>query len=194
LSEWDSYADDWDDDQGARTYAQTAYGSLIAELTARDFTLAGSKVCDFGCGTGLLTELMIDEVDSIDAVDTSDAMLAKLASKGEKRGWTSVRLSTELPTGNRTHDLVVCSSVLSFVDDYRATVGYLVNLLRPGGVFVQWDWQRDDTDEDAHGLTRLEISDTLADAGLAQGEVGTAFEVDVEGATMSPLMGVGERS
>ena len=192
MNEWDSYADDWDDDPYARAYATAALGSLRRVLERCGRTLADMRVVDFGCGTGLLTELLVEEAEHIHAVDSSEAMLAQLTTKISERGWPNVSVSQELPATSESYDLVVCSSVLSFVDDYPATVARLVGHLAPGGVFVQWDWERDDTDEDPHGFAREEIADTLHAAGFASVEVGVAFEVEVEGATMRPLLGSGQ--
>ena len=190
---WDEYADGWDDDLGARAYASAAYGSLVDICGERGLSLTGATVCDFGCGTGLLTERLAAVVRSIDAVDTSAAMLAVLSAKIEMHGMTNVYPSMVPPASLATHDIVVCSSVLGFVDDYAATVHGLVRLLRPPGLFVQWDWERDEDATEPHGLGRAEVNDALTGAGLDAVEVDTAFEVAVEGETMRPLMGIGQK-
>ena len=53
-----------------------------------------------------------------------------------------------------------------FLDDYPGTVQLLAELLRPGGIFVQWDWEREDADGD--GLSRGEIDDALLEADRVQ--------------------------
>ncbi|MEM9467519.1 MAG: class I SAM-dependent methyltransferase [Actinomycetota bacterium] len=188
---WDEYADGWDDDPAARTYAEAAFASLVETLARFGRTLDGLTVCDFGCGTGLLTERLADTAARIDAVDTSPAMLARLATKAETHGWDHVRLSTEVPESVRGHDLVVCSSVLSFVDDLQATTTRLAELLGDGGVFVQWDWEADPADDEPHGLTREAIRTALEGAGLVDVRVDTAFELPFEDMVMRPLIGVG---
>lgn len=190
---WDEYAVGWDDDPVARAYAAAAFGSLAGALEGRDVALDGLAVCDFGCGTGLLTEQLVDTVKSIDAVDTSTAMLEVLEAKIAGHGWLHVRLGSEAPVSRDSHDLVVCSSVCSFLDDYPGTVQRLVELLRPGGVFVQWDWERNEGAADAHGLTRGEIQHAITSAGLVGAHVETAFEVEMYGETMRPLIGVGQK-
>ena len=189
---WDEAAGNWDDDPAARAYAIAAMDSLRPALEERGVSLAGTRVCDFGCGTGLLTEQLVDTVESIDAVDTSRSMLDVLDAKIAAHEWSTVRTQTEIPTSNGSFDLVVCSSVCSFLDDYPGTTHRLVGLLRPGGVFVQWDWERAPDDE--HGLTRTEIVESLTGAGLGNLHVDTAFEVESEGHVMRPLMGIGQRS
>lgn len=188
---WDDYAEGWDQDEAARTYAEAAFASLLAVLDGAGLTLAGARVIDFGCGTGLLTERLVERDASVDAIDTSLAMLAVLDAKVAEHDWSQVRTGVELPADQGSHDLIVCSSVCSFLDDYPGTVAQLVGLLRPGGVFVQWDWER--TGDDEHGLTRPEIEDALGRAGLEPVVVDTAFSVPVGEETMEPLIGHGRR-
>ncbi len=190
-NEWDEYAPGWDGDEAARAYAEAAHASLSAVLADAGRTVDGARVLDFGCGTGLLTERLAPVCRSIDAVDTSQAMLDVLDAKIEQHGWSHVTTSTQLPTTLESYDLVVCSSVCSFLDDYPGTLAELAKLLVPGGGFVQWDWERDDSDDDPHGLSRPEISAALLAAGLTVASVETAFEVSLGEMTMRPLVGVG---
>ena len=190
---WDEYAAAWDDDPAARAYAAAAFSSLVAVLDERGATLAGADVCDFGCGTGLLTEQFAGTVTSVDAVDTSPVMRGVLEAKAECRGWRHVRLDHDIPSAHAGHDLVVCSSVCSFLDDYPGTVQRLAELLRPGGLFVQWDWERPDGDNDPHGLSRSEVHEAIEGAGLADVHVGTAFEIEIDSRLMRPLIGVGQK-
>ena len=190
-NEWDEYAADWDDDEAARAYAEAAYGSLVSVLAELGRELNGASVLDFGCGTGLLTERLVPVIRNVDAVDTSAAMLDVVQAKIARHGWNEVSAMTSPPTDPESYDLVVCSSVCSFLEDYPGTLAALVDLLVPGGVFVQWDWERDDTDDESHGLSRREIADALTAAGLVSTTVGTAFEVSVGEMTMRPLIGAG---
>ena len=187
------YAADWDDDLAARRYAAAAFDSLMDRAARRGFGIEGVDACDFGCGTGLLTERLVERCERIDAVDASPAMLAVLDAKIERHGWTHVRTMTEPPDPPAAYDLVVCSSVCAFLDDYAGTAALLVDRLRPGGLFVQWDWELDPTDDGSHGLSRGRIREVLAAAGLAAVEVDTGFSVEVELQVLRPLMGVGRK-
>jgi len=192
IADWDEFAADWDDDPAAVAYAAAARGSLVSLLDARAQRLEGMRVLDFGCGTGLLAEhLVAADVASIDAVDTSPAMLDVLEEKRVRAGWDHVRTSQRLPEAPDGYDLVVCSSVCSFLPDYAGTVAHLAALLVGGGTFVQWDWELDPADDDPHGLSREAIRDALDGAGLTNIEVATAFSVTVDGSTMTPVVGIG---
>ncbi len=190
---WDEYAAGWDDQPGVKPYAQAAFGSLLAQAKASGFEISGSTACDFGCGTGLLTEQLVSLCDRIDAVDSSPAMLEVLRDKIAHRGWDNVGVFDQLPQPSYRYDLVVCSSVCAFVDDYPGLVHQLVASMGPGGLFVQWDWELDPRDDQPFGLTRDAISNALGAAGLVSVSVTTGFEVTVEDETMKPLMGSGRR-
>lgn len=192
MSEWDAIAGEWDDVPAVRAYADAAFASLTSLAAESGIELVGLAVLDFGCGTGLLTERLVPHSDRLDAVDSSSAMLDVLRAKVTRDGWTNVRVLGDLPAESQGYALIVCSSVLGFVDDYSATVLALASHLMPGGLFVQWDWEREAGD-DASGLAIAEIDAALRAAGLDEVRVGTGFEVEVDGDTMRPLMGSGRR-
>lgn len=187
--EWDDHAHDWDERDATRAYATAAFSSLQEILESFGVALPSSKVLDFGCGTGLLTEQLAEAGTSVHAVDNSRAMLDVLARKAAQRRWTNVQISAELPVISPKLDLIVCSSVCSFLDDYPGTVSDLVELLGPGGLFIQWDWER--TGDDPGGISRQEISNALSQAGLSEVSVRTGFSISVDGQKMSPLVGFG---
>lgn len=188
---WDDCASGWDGDTVTRAYADAAFASLRGLLTRLGRGLEGAVVCDFGCGTGLLTERMLPHCAAVDAVDTSKAMLEVLRAKVDTHAWSQVRTFAALPPPERSYDLVVCSSVCAFLQDYPGTVRELANRLKPGGVFVQWDWEADPDKPEDGGLDRPTIRACLAAAGLCSVVVEEAFRVSIEGATMRPLLGAG---
>lgn len=97
-SEWDEHAAGWDDNEAVRAYADAADASLTALVDQNGLELAGATACDFGCGTGLLTERLVRRCRHIDAIDTSTAMREVVATKIERNGWQTVRLLDRLPT------------------------------------------------------------------------------------------------
>jgi 2-polyprenyl-3-methyl-5-hydroxy-6-metoxy-1,4-benzoquinol methylase len=198
MSDWDDVADSWDEDEGARAYARAAFESLQGICLARWFSdrqLVSGRVLDFGCGTGLLTELLASRGAEVVAIDSSPRMLAVLEAKRERLGLSNVTTAgaVEPSLVPPAFDLVVCSSVCAFVDDYPETARELAALLRPGGLFVQWDWELDPSSDDPHGLSRAQIHEALTAAGLQEVVVETAFEVCVQGKPMRPLLGAGQR-
>lgn len=186
---WDDFAETWDDQEGVVAYADSAFQSLAMVLDRHNRSLDGAAVMDFGCGTGLLTERLVNAGASVHAVDVSEPMLAVLTAKIASHRWVDVVTSQASPTEGPVFDVVVCSSVLSFVADYPVTVSQLVSALKPGGLFIQWDWEQ--VDGEAGGLSRTEISDALTGAGLEQVTVAVGFELAFGDEVMAPLMGHG---
>ncbi|MEZ5225104.1 MAG: GNAT family N-acetyltransferase [Acidimicrobiales bacterium] len=190
-TEWDTHASGWDNDPAAQAYATAAFASLEQLLQREARTLDGAAVLDFGCGTGLLTEHLTDAGATVHAVDTSTAMLDVLRSKHDLVASGRVITDVQLPASAKKFHIVVCSSVCAFLDDYPATVADLATRLEPGGLLVQWDWER--TPGDEHGLTRDQIAGALHGAGLTEIEVVIGFDIESDGHRMAPLMGHGRR-
>ncbi len=197
---WDEHAAEWDEDEAVHAFSVAAYGSLQRLHQEGRLTLDGARVLDFGCGTGRLTERLAERAERVVALDTSTAMVQLLAAKVERRGWSNVdAIAASLDSARHERpelfavpfDMVVASSVCAFLDDYPSTVATLASLLTPGGAFVQWDWELNAEDDESVGLTRSQVADALAAAHLLGISVGTAFEVDVDGESVSPLVGVG---
>ena len=124
---WDSYADDWDEDEGARAYSEAAFELLTRLCADRSVRLVGARTCDFGCGTGLLAEKLAPVCAAVIAVDTSARMIDLLRRKIVRLGLTNVHTTTDAIEHAVRHDsalfgspfdLVVCSSVCAFLDDY----------------------------------------------------------------------------
>ncbi|SMY08301.1 class I SAM-dependent DNA methyltransferase [Flavimaricola marinus] len=192
--DWNDHAEGWDDDPNVKRYAELAFGSLIAHLDIRAPDWAGRRVLDFGCGTGLMAEKVAPHVQEVVAVDTSDRMIAVLTAKAisNVRPLHADILAEGFPGAGDPgagYDLIYASSVCGFLPDYAAAVAKLAGLLRPGGQFVQWDWQAAEGDED--GLSLTGVTSALRNAGLRDVEVRTDFDFAAEGMSMPVLFGAG---
>lgn len=192
---WAEAAAGWDDDPIVNAYARAAWASLLAAVAVE----ADARVLDFGCGTGLLTERLAARVREVVAVDASAAMVKVLATKALPNVRHGVaQLSPEVGDDDALtrgpFDLIVCSSVCAFLDDYPGTLAMLAARLAPGGHLVQWDWELDPTADEPFGLTRAGITQAIEGAGLEVVSVGVGFDVPVEDQHMRPLMGVGRRA
>ncbi|MFT4626712.1 MAG: 2-polyprenyl-3-methyl-5-hydroxy-6-metoxy-1,4-benzoquinol methylase [Myxococcota bacterium] len=194
---WDDEAATWDDNAAVRAYSHAAHRSLLEVLAGAGRSLAGARVLDFGCGTGLLTAAIAADAAHVVGLDVSSAMIGVLRGKSLDNvtplcgDLAALAGGEHLPTGG--FQLVTCSSVCAFLDDYPAAVATLASLLGPGGLFVQWDWELDPAAESPMGLSRASIQSALTAAGLVRVSVGTGFEQAFEGHVMSPLLGVGHR-
>lgn len=191
---WDRHADEWDEDENARSYAAFAYVSLLEHVDILSIEWKKNRVLDFGCGTGLLSEKLAPLVKEIIAVDTSQKMIDVL--RGKRIG--NINPICENIDGKHHHafanvlmefELITASSVCSFLPDYEAMLGLLVKSLVPNGYFVQWDWLR--VGDEEFGLTADRVSNAIRGTGLKCVYVGKAFTLTIENEEMPVLIGIG---
>ena len=190
-SEWDEYAEGWDSDPAVKRYAKQAF-----DLLARHMNIDGFRILDFGCGTGALTELMQSSALEIVAIDPSVEMIKVL----EQKSFTNVMCIADYLSGDlikssevlrSPFDLVVASSVCSFLPDYEGTLALLKSLIKRHGHFVQWDWQTEDLNEE-FGLSKSRVSSALSKSGFNDIEVSTAFTMESQKGTAPVLMAIGK--
>lgn len=188
---WDDEAAGWNDNPAVIAYSRAAFRSLGDLCVQQGVSLSGARVLDFGCGTGLLTEAMAVQGAQVVGLDVSPKMIAVLQAKidGGLQGVTAVAGLLDAVRG--PFDLITCSSVCAFLDDYPATVATLAGLLSAGGLLVQWDWELDPSADEPFGLSRSQIQGALSAAGLSEVIVGVGFTEAFEGMTMAPLQGSG---
>lgn len=191
---WAEEAATWNEDPAVVAHADAAWASLLASVHVG----SDARVLDFGCGTGLLTERISSRVREVVAVDASPAMVEVLAAKALPNvrfgvaKWTPETISDdELAAG--PFDLIVCSSVCAFLDDYPSNIAMLADRLAPNGYFAQWDWELDPTAAEPFGLTSNGITEALVGAGLVVVSVGVGFDVTIEDQHMRPLLGNARR-
>ncbi len=96
---------------------------------------AALSVVDLGCGTGELTRRLADALPDADVtgIDSSPEMLDKARAQ-ERPGVRFSRGTIEETRG--TWDLVFSHAAIQWVDDHRALVPRLLELVRPGGQLV----------------------------------------------------------
>lgn len=190
-NEWDEHANGWDANEQVVQYAELAF----AELN-KVSSIENKRILDFGCGTGLLTDLMAPKANHIVGLDTSEEMIAVLDNKNISNVSTiSEPLTLELIATNELlsapFDIVVASSVCAFLPDYEGTLKLLKSLLVPGGVFVQWDWLVPEENMEM-GLSKTEIERGFKNADLYLSEISEPFAMSHENHSMPVVMVVGK--
>ena len=106
----------------------------------REYLNLDSNVFDFGCGTGSTATLHAPLVKHIHAVDVSKNMLeiarAKMAVKNIKNITFECANIEELDVQDDTYDVVLGMSILHLLEDRKAVIAKLFDILKPGGVFI----------------------------------------------------------
>lgn len=192
-NEWDEYAENWDIDPTVEEYAKNAFAELVKNIYIEDLT-----VLDFGCGTGTLTQLISPTVKSIVAIDPSLKMIEYLDDKALNNvSSISDYLSEELvgkhPELESKFDLIVASSVCSFLPDYESTLSLLKSLLKEGGVFVQWDWLSND-DSSEVGLSKNRVKQAFEANSFINTKITSPFIMSSSKGNMPVLMAIGNNS
>lgn len=125
---YDQFAATYEDHRG-RGYHKML-DDLEVELVDR---LAGHRVLEAGCGTGLILERIAATGREAVGVDLSPGMLAR----ARERGLTVVEASlTDLPFEDAGFDTVVSFKVLAHVPDIRRALRELSRVTRPGGTLL----------------------------------------------------------
>lgn len=184
---WDEYASDWDANKDAKAYAENAFETLCDTVNFNDL-----NVLDFGCGTGLLTEKLSPIANQIVALDSSQKMIDVLNDKTLINVSTlSTFLSKESIDANQIlhgrFDLIVASSVCSFLTNYEDTLILLKSLLTKNGVFVQWDWLAKEEGV-GPGLTENKVQSALHSAGFNTINITQPFILESSKGSMAVLM------
>ena len=188
---WDDVAANWDSQASTNTYADKALQSLLQFVDVK-----GMHILDFGCGTGLLSQRLSPMVKDIVALDSSEAMIEQLDMKElpnvEPVVDTLTRGLVALHPAFRTQfDLVVASSVCSFVPSYSEVADIVFSLINKEGYFIHWDWLSE-TDEPG-GMTIQHAQQVLTSVGFNRVEITTPFEVETPQGNFKVLMALAQK-
>jgi ubiquinone/menaquinone biosynthesis C-methylase UbiE len=151
------------------------------------------SVLDYGCGTGLLSFPLKDELGAIVAADSSIGMLGVLAEKIAAQGVTNMTpvkldLLADPPPAQR-FDLICTSMTLHHVPDTNHILHIFHDLLKPGGALCIADLDKEDGSfhgpevDVHHGFDRGELSLRAVSAGFADIHFQTVFSIAKEHAT-----------
>jgi len=114
------------------------------DLAARLPAKTGLRVLETACGTGIVTERLVQRLrgtDTVVATDLNEAMLeharARLAPAGVE--WRQAD-ATSLPFPDESFDAVVCQFGVMFFPDKLEGAREALRVLRPGGLFLFNTW------------------------------------------------------
>lgn len=183
---FDSKARQWDDNPLFRER-----GLMIAEAISKAVPLRRDmSALDYGCGTGLLSFPLRDELGTILMADSSSGMLEvvneKIAAQGVSNMTTlQLDLLTDPPPAQR-FDLIVTAMTLHHVPDTDHILRIFHDLLQPGGTLCIADLDQEDGSfhgqevDVHHGFDRAALSRRAAQAGFADVHFQTVFSIAKE--------------
>jgi len=163
-------------------------GLQIAEAIRKTVPLRRDmSALDYGCGTGLQSFPLKDELGAILMADSSDGMLdvvnEKIAAQGV-RNMTTLRLDLLAdPAPARTFDLIMTAMTLHHVPDTDHILRAFHDLLNPGGTLCIADLDQEDGSFHGievnvhHGFNQADLSRRAAQAGFAEVQFQTVFSI-----------------
>ena len=183
---FDARARQWDENPVFRER-----GLKIAEAIRKAVPLnKHMSAFDYGCGTGLLSFPLKDELGAILLADSSSGMLDVVAEKIAAQGvsiMTPVKLDLLAdPSPPQRFDLIVTSMTLHHVPDTDHILRIFHDLLNPGGYLCIADLDTEDGSfhgievDVHHGFDRTELGRHTTQAGFADVQFQTVFSIAKE--------------
>jgi 2-polyprenyl-3-methyl-5-hydroxy-6-metoxy-1,4-benzoquinol methylase len=186
---FDSKARQWDENPVFRER-----GLKIAEAIREAVPLHRQmSALDYGCGTGLLSFPLKNELGAILMADSSGGMLEVVREKIAAQGVTNMTtLQLDLlvdPPPAQRFDLIFTAMTLHHVPDTDHILAVFHDLLNPGGYLCIADLDEEDGSfhglevDVHHGFDRADLSRRTAQAGFADVRFQTVFSIAKEHAT-----------
>ncbi len=169
---FDNAAENWDTPQ--RMEIARAVSDAMRRL---GLPSPGSKVMDFGAGTGLLSFDLALIAGEVVALDTSEGMVRVMEEKIRSFGVSNVRpLRKDILSGDEAdgpYDLIASSMALHHVEDTAKLLKLFYGFLVPGGQIALADLAKEDgsfhldaRDVRHFGFDSAQLASSAEDAGF----------------------------
>jgi len=187
MTNFDEHAKDWDSDpkkvERARVVAKAIRNAvpLSADMNA----------LEYGCGTGLLSFVLQENLGQITLADTSQGMLDVLSEKIAKTGVTNMHpvrldLSTDaLPT--EKYQITYSLMVLHHIHDAQGIISKFYDVLEPNGYLLVADLDKEDGSFHTNGTTDVhkgfeqsQLKSWVETAGFGNIKFSIAYEIKRE--------------
>lgn len=175
----------------------------IAEVTG------GKTAADIGCGTGFLSEALIERGLKVIAIDRSEEMLIQMKEKYNGSGDIDYRQgdAESLPVEDNSVDYAMANMYLHHVDSPHIAIKEMVRILKPGGKLVitdldlhNFDFLRVEHHDRWMGFDRADVESWFTQAGLkdvridcAGGNCCATSSCSCEDATISIFAAIGTK-
>jgi ubiquinone/menaquinone biosynthesis C-methylase UbiE len=187
MTNFDERAKDWDSDPKKVERARA-----VAEAIRKAILLSANMTAlEYGCGTGLLSFALQEDLGQITLADTSQGMLDVLSEKIAASGVPNMHpvrldLSTDSLPAEKYH-ITYSLMVLHHIHDARGILSRFYDVLEPNGYLAIADLDKEDgsfhTDEttDVHkGFERGELQTWVESAGFGSVRFSTTYEIRKE--------------
>lgn len=186
---FDTKAREWDDNPVFKERALKIAAAIRQAVPLR----RDMHALDYGCGTGLLSFPLKDELGAILLADSSRGMLEVLAAKIAAQGvanMTAVKLDllADPPPAGR-FDLIYTAMTLHHVPDTDRILDIFRDLMKPGGYLCVADLDQEDGSfhgveiDVHHGFDRADLTRRATQAGFVDVRFQTVFNIAKEQAT-----------
>ena len=144
MTNFDERARDWDSDPKKVERAR-----MVAEAIRKTVPLsANMNALEYGCGTGLLSFALQEDLGQITLADTSQGMLEVLREKIASSGVTSMHpvrldLSTD-PLPAEKYHITYSLLVLHHIHDAKGILSKFHDVLEPNGYLIVADLDKED--------------------------------------------------
>ena len=193
---FDERAATWDEDP-----AKVERAAVVAEAIAATVPLgSGTRVLEYGAGTGLVTQALRDHVGPVTLADSSEGMRAVMQAKIDAGTLTGARiwaldLATETPPDEQ-FDLIVTVMALHHIADLERVLASFAGLLAPDGHLCIVDLDHEDGSFHGegftghHGFRRPDLADHLAAAGFGEVTFQDCHEMVRDGVAYTVFLAV----
>jgi ubiquinone/menaquinone biosynthesis C-methylase UbiE len=186
MSEFDLKAKDWD------TPSKIERARSIADAIRSKVSLSKEmSAFEYGCGTGLLSFELKDELGPITLADSSEGMLEVLRDKiqsGSVTNMKPVRLDlSKDPLPDDRFDIIYTMMTLHHIPDTRQILEQFHTILNPGGYLCIADLDKEDgsfhghhVHDVHHGFDRDALAKKAKEAGFTDVVFSTAYKLTKE--------------
>ena len=184
MTNFDERAKDWDSDPKKVERAR-----MVADAIRKAVPLSNDmNAFEYGCGTGLLSFALQEDLGKIMLADTSQGMLDVLNEKIAASGVTNMHpvrldLSTD-PLPEEKFHITYSLMVLHHIHDARGILRKFYDVLEPNGYLIVADLDKEDgsfhTDgtADIHeGFGRSELQEWVETTGFQNVQFSTVYEI-----------------
>ena len=129
---FDKLADDWGEKYSRSSLFKIRYQEFNKIIN--EYNCSNSVVLDYGCGSGALINLVIKNAKLIIGTDVSQKMMA--VTRRRFSGFKNVKIINIKELKANYFDLVICSSVIEYVENYIEFFSDICGYLKPNGIII----------------------------------------------------------